>query len=211
MRDPMKECLGIDQDKDIRNAKTKVDKDILRRFNNGEELEDWERPKAKPMRLDYAGGTKSSWNLAVWEAFVPFLLAREQKIQGPGYIPFHDEAHARSLFMKRILRLRRYLNDLKPRKLPDGKKESRQQVKERVARKDEVTRDEARDNTRRAEVLDTTMHKDESTLTAIYVGLSKSCGDHDGEHVQPRRVHRRGMEVSFRTRSSLGQRWCKLG
>lgn len=207
----MKECLGIVQDKDIRAAKTKVDKDVLRRFNNGEELEDSEQPKAQPMRLDYAGGARSNWNLAVWEAFVPFLLEKEEKLQGPGYIPFRDEAHARDLFMKRILRLRRYLNDIKPRKLLGGKKETREQVKERVAKKDEMTRDQGRDNTRRAEVLVPAMHTINLMLTAIHLGVSKSSRHHDGEHVQPRRIHRRGMEVSVRTRSSPGERRCKLG
>lgn len=148
----MNMCLGITQDKDVRHIRTRVSKDVLEKFHRGEELNEDERPRAKPMLLDYEGGRTSSWNHLVWEEFKPILLAEESKLVGPKYQLFPNEKFARGLFMSRVMRLRGYVNELKARRLPGGKKETKEQVKARINQTDEFRRDESRDNTRRAEV-----------------------------------------------------------
>ena len=108
------------------------------------------------MKLDYRNGSRSPWNLAVWDAFMPFFLEREAEQQmrlGSAYIPFPTEGYAHDLFMKRIDRLRRYLNDLEAKELSDGEMETEDQVRVRIANKDKRARDESRNNTRRAEVI----------------------------------------------------------
>lgn len=148
----MNECLGISQDKDVRRIETRVDKAVLERYYAGEELEPDERPRAKPMLLDYDGGKRSEWNREVWEAFKPVLLQAESELDSRKAIPFPDENFARMLFMGRVARLRGYIREMKARTLYSGKKETTTQVQERLRQIDEYRRDESRDNTRRAEV-----------------------------------------------------------
>lgn len=147
----MNECMGIVHDKDIRDVRTKVSSKVLRKFNTGKKLEADERPRGKPMLLDYDGGSGSAWNREVWEAFKPFLLEREAKLN-ENHLPFPDEDTARDIFMSRIDRLRRYFNETKPRELDSGRKETIEEVKQRIKETDEFNRDLSRDNTRRSEV-----------------------------------------------------------
>ena len=72
---------------------------------------------------------------------------------GPSFIEFPSEAYAHELFMNRINRLRRYVDETRRKRLPNGERESLDQIRERIAKKDEKRRDESRDNTRRAEVM----------------------------------------------------------
>lgn len=149
----MNECIGITHDQDVRSIQSSVKMDVLKRFREGKELSDAERPGIKPMILDYWGGPHSRWNEAVWEKFIPYFLQREAKLSSdPNYVEFPTEAYAKDLFMKRVGRLAGYVKALKPRKLPGGHKETKEQVKQRVLKGDEERRDNARDNTRRDEV-----------------------------------------------------------
>lgn len=156
VRIPMNECLGITQDKDVYFRPTQVSRKVLKDFVEGRQLEESELPRAKPMRLDYEGGKNALWNIAVWEAFVPVLLEAEENVaatMGRHYQKFPSERFARDIFMNRVVRLRGYIRELKPRKLADGGKETAAQIKQRISRTAESKRDEARDNTRRNEVI----------------------------------------------------------
>lgn len=148
------DCLGIKHTDDIRTANREVNPDILARFKlyGVEGLEEKDRPRAKPMFLDFETEGRSRWNEAVCSEFLFYMRGREHQLLEKG-VPLPDLNQRDELFFSRISTLKKSYRKIQARDLPDGTTETADQVRDRVRSMDQGRRGEARRNTRRREVL----------------------------------------------------------
>lgn len=155
--------MGLTCDKDVRTVRTKVHRQILAKYNadRWDEIDPNDMPQAKPMLIDWVGGRDSTWNRAIFEAFTTILNAN---ISDLGKVPLPETEVIERIFFSRLLNLRRLVNELKPRELPDGTTETKAQIKTRIAASDEVKRDNMRDNQRRNKVRDAPSYSQSTTL-----------------------------------------------
>lgn len=148
----MNELMGITQDKNVRTLETAAPQKDIEAWRNGEKSATV--PSINPMRIDWVGDVRSSWNYDVYLHWAKHMESRFADL--PKNIPPPDGNELKEMFFSRLQRLRTIVLASQPQDHEDGSVETEDQIWARLSEVDQVQKKAATATTRRQTVRDHT-------------------------------------------------------
>lgn len=148
VRDAMNECMGIVHDKEVSTKETAASQ---------KEIEDWldgkksaTGPGIDPMRIDWFGDVKSSWNYTIFVHFAKSMQSKTSDLLKG--VPPPDKHELKEIFFGRLERMRVIVLKTQPQERKSGDVETEEQIWARLNGADQVQRKNATATTRRQTV-----------------------------------------------------------
>lgn len=148
VRVAMNECMGIVHDKEVRTKETAASQKDIEDWRNGKESATG--PGIDPMRIDWFGDVKSSWNYTVFVHFAKSMESKTSDLRKG--VPPPEKHELKEIFFARLKRLRVIVMKTQPQEHKDGDVETEEQIWDRLNKADQVQRKNATATTRRQTV-----------------------------------------------------------